>query len=98
MERLTRTVLRTLTRRGKSDTPLSRVSTDDSRNLRDVRREETQSEYVERLLAAMMTTVGCSGGYSWGRLLIRICVTVQSYFQWLVESLVAISSGCLPFN
>lgn len=39
----TRTVLRTLTRRGKSDTPESRVSTDDSRNFRDERREETQS-------------------------------------------------------
>lgn len=39
----TRTVLRTLTSRGKSETPWSRVSTEDSRNLRDVWREDTQS-------------------------------------------------------
>lgn len=56
--RLTRTVFRTLTRRGKSETPLSSVSTDDSRNLRDVRSEETQSEYVDRWAAAMMIDRG----------------------------------------
>lgn len=56
--RLTRTVFRTLTRRGKSATPLSSVSTDDSRNFRDVRSDETQSEYVDKLAAAMMSDRG----------------------------------------
>lgn len=40
---LTRTVLRMVMRRGKSDTPFPSVSTDDSRKLRDVWSEVTQS-------------------------------------------------------
>lgn len=39
----TRTVLSTEARRGKSATPLPRVSTDDSRRVSEVRREATQS-------------------------------------------------------
>lgn len=45
-EKRTRTVLRMVMRRGKSETPLPRVSTEDSRKLREVRREVTQSLYV----------------------------------------------------
>lgn len=41
----TRTDLRTLIKRGKSETPSSSVSTEDSRNLSDVRSDETQSAY-----------------------------------------------------
>lgn len=39
----TRTDLRTLTRRGKSATPSSSVDTDESRNLRELRSDATQS-------------------------------------------------------
>lgn len=39
----TRTVLRTVDRRGKSDTPVPRVSTEDSRRASEVRSEATQS-------------------------------------------------------
>lgn len=46
-EVLTRTVLRTEPNLGKSDTPLPRVSTEDSRRARDVRRDATQSLYVD---------------------------------------------------
>jgi hypothetical protein len=41
----TLTVFKALISRGKSDTPPSRVSTDDSRKLSELRREETQSAY-----------------------------------------------------
>ena len=41
--RRTRTVLRTFMRRGKSLTPASSVSTEESRNFRDVRSEATLS-------------------------------------------------------
>ncbi len=40
---ITRTVLRTDDRRGKSCTPVPRVATEDSRKEREVRREVTQS-------------------------------------------------------
>lgn len=46
MER-TRTVLRTEPSLGKSDTPLPRVSTEDSRREREVRSDATQSLYVD---------------------------------------------------
>lgn len=59
--------MRTLLRRGKSETPLSRVSTEDSRNLRDVRREETQSEYVARLFVAMVMGLFSQRAVRWFR-------------------------------
>lgn len=47
MTKRTRTVFRTAPNLGKSDTPLPRVSTEDSRRVSDVRRDATQSLYVD---------------------------------------------------
>ncbi len=56
----TLTVLRTEIRRGKSDTPVASVSTEDSRKEREVRSEVTQSPYVDRF--GLVMAAGFGGG------------------------------------
>jgi hypothetical protein len=62
----TLTVFKTLSSRGKSDTPPSKVSTDDSRKLSELRRDETQSAYDAvpgaEAVVAMVGGGGGSGG------------------------------------
>lgn len=54
----TRTVLSTLTSRGKSATPLPSVDTDDSRKESEVRSAATQSPYEALLLGVIVVAIG----------------------------------------